>query len=75
METRLIKPCEVDEAGEIIRSGGIVAFPTETVYGLGANAFDEAAVKRYFRQRADRPTIRLLFTFATNRRFVSLPKM
>lgn len=35
-------------AAEIIRSGGLVAFPTETVYGLGANALDEAAVARIF---------------------------
>jgi L-threonylcarbamoyladenylate synthase len=35
-------------AADLIRSGGIVAFPTETVYGLGANAFDAAAVARIF---------------------------
>jgi L-threonylcarbamoyladenylate synthase len=35
-------------AGDVIRQGGLVAFPTETVYGLGANALDEAAVARIF---------------------------
>jgi L-threonylcarbamoyladenylate synthase len=35
-------------AAELILSGGIVAFPTETVYGLGANALDAAAVARIF---------------------------
>ena len=35
-------------AGEIIRNGGLVAFPTETVYGLGANALDARAVDRIF---------------------------
>ncbi len=35
-------------AAEIINSGGAVAFPTETVYGLGANAFDDNAVKSIF---------------------------
>ena len=35
-------------AAELIRSGGLVAFPTETVYGLGANALDAAAVARIF---------------------------
>lgn len=35
-------------AAEFIRRGGIVAFPTETVYGLGANVFDEKAVARIF---------------------------
>ncbi len=33
---------------EIVKNGGLVAFPTETVYGLGANALDENAVKRIF---------------------------
>jgi L-threonylcarbamoyladenylate synthase len=35
-------------AAEIIRAGGLVAFPTETVYGLGANALDPAAVARIY---------------------------
>lgn len=35
-------------AAALIRSGALVAFPTETVYGLGANAFDAAAVDRIF---------------------------
>ncbi len=35
-------------AGRIIRMGGLVAFPTETVYGLGANGMDADAVKRIF---------------------------
>jgi L-threonylcarbamoyladenylate synthase len=35
-------------AAEILRAGGLVALPTETVYGLGANALDGAAVKRIF---------------------------
>jgi len=38
----------LDRAAEIIRGGGLVAFPTETVYGLGANALDAAAVARIF---------------------------
>ncbi len=36
------------EAAGFIRRGGIVAFPTETVYGLGANVFDEAAIAKIF---------------------------
>lgn len=35
-------------AGQRLREGGLVAFPTETVYGLGASAYDEAAVRRIF---------------------------
>ena len=38
----------LDEAAECLFRGGLVAFPTETVYGLGANAFDEAAVSNIF---------------------------
>ena len=34
---------------KIIKQGGIVIFPTETVYGIGANAFDEKAVKKYMK--------------------------
>lgn len=35
-------------AAEVLLAGGLVAFPTETVYGLGANGFDEEAVARIF---------------------------
>ena len=38
----------IAEAAELLRAGRLVAFPTETVYGLGANALDEAAVRRIF---------------------------
>lgn len=38
----------IKEAGQIIKGGGLVAFPTETVYGLGANALDAEAVKKIF---------------------------
>ncbi len=38
----------LEEAAEILRRGGLVAFPTETVYGLGANALDADAVEKIF---------------------------
>jgi L-threonylcarbamoyladenylate synthase len=38
----------IEEAAAIIVAGGLVAFPTETVYGLGANAFNEEAVRKIF---------------------------
>ena len=47
-------------AADILRSGGLVAFPTETVYGLGADAFNEDAVRRVFKVKgrpADNPLI------------------
>lgn len=39
---------DINTAGEILKNGGLVAFPTETVYGLGANALDEKAVKSIY---------------------------
>ncbi len=42
------RPADITRAAEILRSGGIVAFPTETVYGLGANALDPTAVEKIF---------------------------
>ena len=53
-------PDIMDEAAAIIRQGGLVAFPTETVYGLGANGLDSAAVERIFLAKgrpADNPMI------------------
>lgn len=50
METKILNVTEneIKEAGRIIRTGGLVAFPTETVYGLGASALDaDAAGKIY----------------------------
>jgi L-threonylcarbamoyladenylate synthase len=47
-------------AAEYLKRGGVVAFPTETVYGLGANVFDERAVTKIFeakRRPADNPLI------------------
>jgi len=42
---------KIRKAAEIIRNGGLVAFPTETVYGLGADAFNEKAVLKLFRAK------------------------
>ena len=53
-------PEKIRLAADVLRKGGLVAFPTETVYGLGANALDEGAVLRIFevKQRpADNPLI------------------
>ncbi len=45
---RAVDAASLDEAAAIIRAGGLVAFPTETVYGLGANALDADAVRAIF---------------------------
>ncbi|MDP3804629.1 MAG: L-threonylcarbamoyladenylate synthase [Candidatus Omnitrophota bacterium] len=39
----------ISQAADIIKKGGLVAFPTETVYGLGANILDEKAIKRLYK--------------------------
>jgi len=46
------QPAAIEEAAEILRRGGLVAFPTETVYGLGADAFNPRAVARVFEVKA-----------------------
>ena len=45
----------LNQAAQILRNGGIVAFPTETVYGLGANAFNAAALAKIFEAK-NRPS-------------------
>ena len=50
MQTMVCKPTQeaIEEAAMLIRQGELVAFPTETVYGLGANALDAAAVPKIY---------------------------
>lgn len=61
METRIVKAEQgLDEAVSIIKSGGLVVFPTETVYGLGADALNPQAVKAIFEAKGrpqDNPLI------------------
>ncbi len=62
MNTKILSNNENDLkiAADIIRSGGTVVFPTETVYGLGANALDPSAVKKIFEAKGrpgDNPLI------------------
>lgn len=55
-----IKDEELREAAGILRSGGLVAFPTETVYGLGGNALDEDAARKIYAAKgrpSDNPLI------------------
>jgi L-threonylcarbamoyladenylate synthase len=49
------EPEIIARATAVLRGGGLVAFPTETVYGLGANAFDAAAVRRIFEAKGRPP--------------------
>lgn len=53
-------PRSLEEAARVLRAGGLVAFPTETVYGLGADARSPEAVRRIFQAKgrpADNPLI------------------
>ncbi len=60
METKIIYPDNIKEAAECIKNGGTVVFPTETVYGLGADAFNEEAIDKIYEAKGrpgDNPLI------------------
>ena len=60
-------PANIEKAAEILLRGGLVAFPTETVYGLGANGLDPQAVEAIFAAKgrpADNPVILHVADFA-----------
>ena len=59
-DTKNINDEELKEAAQILRDGGLVAFPTETVYGLGGNALDEKAAGKIYATKgrpSDNPLI------------------
>ena len=60
----------IESAASILRSGGLVAFPTETVYGLGANALDPEAVEKIF-QAKQRPAWDPLIVHISDRDMLS----
>lgn len=60
MKTEMLTEKDAERAGEILRDGGLVAIPTETVYGLAANALDGEAVSNIFKAKGrpmDNPLI------------------
>jgi len=57
-------PATIQKAAEALKAGKLVAFPTETVYGLGANALDEKAVKKIFAAKERPPTDPLIVHIA-----------
>lgn len=62
MKTLILKDTieDIKKAGEILKNGGLIAFPTETVYGLGANGLDESAVSKVYKAKgrpSDNPMI------------------
>lgn len=60
METKLYDTSTIDEAAELLKAGQLIAFPTETVYGLGAIASNDEAVKNVYKVKgrpSDNPLI------------------
>jgi L-threonylcarbamoyladenylate synthase len=55
----------ISDAAKIIRGGGLVAFPTETVYGLGANALDPIAIQKIFETKGRPETSPLIVHVAS----------
>ena len=55
----------ISDAAKVLRGGGLVAFPTETVYGLGANALDPAAVQKIFEMKGRPETSPLIVHVAS----------
>lgn len=59
-DNKMIDDSQLEEAALILKTGGLVAFPTETVYGLGANALDEEAARKIYAAKgrpSDNPLI------------------
>ena len=56
---------DIEKAAAVLRRGGLVAFPTETVYGLGADAGDPAAVARIFTAKGRPPSHPLIVHFSS----------
>ncbi len=59
------EPAAIQRAVECLIRGGLVAFPTETVYGLGAHAFDPSAVRRIYEAKGRPPTDPLIVHLAS----------
>jgi L-threonylcarbamoyladenylate synthase len=60
IDPHLPEPAAIARAAAVLRAGGVVAFPTETVYGLGADALDERSVRKIFEAKgrpANNPVI------------------
>lgn len=72
VDARNPDPQLIAEAAAVIRAGGLVAFPTETVYGLGADGLNPAAVARIFEAKERPPTDPLILHIAEPEALASL---
>ena len=71
METKIYRTDQISQAAALLCQGELVAFPTETVYGLGANALLPESVKRVFTVKgrpSDNPLIVHVSDFSGNDR-------
>lgn len=75
-DTKNINDEELKEAAQILRDGGLVAFPTETVYGLGGKPLDEKAAGKIYAAKgrpSDQPSESL--TYPVQRKLTSTGKI
>ncbi|MDH6365382.1 L-threonylcarbamoyladenylate synthase [Enterococcus sp. PF1-24] len=73
MDTKILNTTEIEEAAQLLLADQLVAFPTETVYGLGANGLSEEAVKKVFQAKGrptDNPLILHVNSFAMVKEYV-----
>jgi len=67
IQSRRISESSLREAGEVVRSGGVIAFPTETFYGLGVDPFNVPAVQRLYNLKGRSPQTRPILVLIRSR--------
>jgi L-threonylcarbamoyladenylate synthase len=67
VQIRRISESSLREAGEVVRDGGVIAFPTETFYGLGVDPFNVRAVQRLYDLKGRSPQTRPLLVLIRSR--------
>ncbi len=70
MDTKIIDSLNIDNAAKCLKNGGTVVFPTETVYGLGGDAFNPAAIEKIYTAKG-RPSDNPLIVHISNKNDVS----
>lgn len=74
MDTKIFQLNEIEKAAQLLNQGELIAFPTETVYGLGADAQNEAAVKKVYAAKgrpSDNPLIVHIASIAEVKKYVA----
>ncbi|MCK9268762.1 MAG: L-threonylcarbamoyladenylate synthase, partial [Alkaliphilus sp.] len=74
MDAENIDDSSIEKCAEILRMGGIVAFPTETVYGLGADALNPEAIKKIFAAKGRPPDNPLIIHISETKDILPLVK-